>query len=124
MKYIYDQPNNKYLEFSPLYLAVESQNDQIIKLLLELKNIDINDINIIILKNCKIRKRTVLHKAIINDKIDIISSILNHSQIDVNKRSFSKIIKKDSVEENESPPLCFAIKNKNLEIINLLLSHP
>ena len=124
MKYIYDQPNNKYLELSPLYLAVKSQNDEIVNLLLENQNIDINNINIEKLKNCKISQKTVLHEAIINDKIDIVSSILDYSQIDINKRSFSKIINKDSVEENEFPPLYFALKNKNLEIISLLLSHP
>ena len=79
-----------------LYLAVEKENLEIIKLLLSNDKIDINILNIFInifikftikyfndIKN-QLFHQTVLHNSVIKQNIDMVKVLLVNSKIDIN----------------------------------------
>ena len=121
---------------APLQAAVESENLEIVKLLLSSEKININHY-------CKIEKgeassnnyyyikETALHLAISKINIEIVKVLLQNKNIDVNIPliSYDRSIETDylcsdkDVIEYNTPVLILALSKKNLEIVKLLLDN-
>lgn len=147
-------------EQTPLHIAVIKKNVEIIKLLLNNNEIDVNilqtnengsisfndlnkwiDSDYSIYSNtsenidfleCKTRKMSELHLAILNENIEIIKLLLSNKKTDVNLRCeitdknyfleehWKGKMDKETVEKKT--PLQMAIEKNNIGIINLLLA--
>lgn len=70
------------IQKTPLHIAVEKENERIIKLLLLHKKIDVNLFGL--LKNENISKKNALIIAIENESIEIIKLLLSYPGIDTN----------------------------------------
>ena len=115
---------NKELRFDikcklsiPLNKAVLKNNAEIVKLLVNHKNIDVN-----LISYSNGHRESALITAIRNNYIDILKLLLNHQSIDVNQKLLNYNGEKDVMEPKETP-LMVAIQNENIEIIKLLLEH-
>lgn len=139
-----------YDEKTPLYLAIEKQNIELVDLLLKNKSIDINIINRFdCATEVEIKKRefvnwhtdylnitkesyekTALFLAVEKGNIEIVKLLLSKDEIDVsiiNKKELFQINMKPKKWENnliyEKDVLFWAIENDNFEIIKLLLKN-
>ena len=121
----YDEPISI---LTPLQLAVEKENKEIIQILLETKKIDINENGykrsyanrgLLINKSTK----SALNMAIEKNNFDITQMLLSYDGIDVN--SFAIYFKRDNniLLLYEKTPLFIAIENENIKIIELLLEN-
>ena len=106
---------------SAIYLAIEHDNIEIVKLLLQQKNIDLN----LICENNNKEMKTPLYLAVENKKIEIIKLLLENPNIDVNIQSGTKGDngKCENKLLTHSTPLHLAIKKHNTEIIKQLLKN-
>lgn len=107
-------------EKSPLYLAIEEGYIEIVKLLLNDKNININDK--FSYKEKVEEEKTLLHLAIENMNIEIISLLLNQKDIDINaKKIYSIKSDFDHVAASQKTPLFMAAEIGSAKIVKLLL---
>lgn len=103
--------------YTPLFIAVEKRNAEIVKLILEHDDLEINYLNTYYHDDFSQpieRKVTALYEAVTMDDIDIIKLLLAHEKIDVN------ILNNDDQFTSE-PVLFKAIKTNKIDIVNLLL---
>lgn len=89
--------------YNPLLYAIFKNNNEISRLLLNYKNIDIN------VKDCQ--KNTPLFRAVYNENIEIVRLLLYFKNIDINAKN----------SENETA-LFRAVYNENIEIVRLLMT--
>lgn len=119
-KYIF----NNECEITPLCQAIKRYDSEMVKFLLDHKNVDVN-----MKSKFNNGMLTPLFMAIGNGSIEIIKLLLNRVDIEVNLKS----IKYDLYTDEESdwkmqvfmeiPPLIEAVKKNNIEIVKLLLDH-
>ena len=97
-----------------LHLGCESQNIQVVKYILSLKNVDVN-------ATYKIGEssKSALHIAVEKNNIEIVKLLLEQPEIDVNSISIEKTNK-----TCEKAPLHIAVEKNNIEIVKLLLEQP
>lgn len=122
VKYLLDQPNidvNKKsttYDESPLFLACEASNYDIVKLLLQDNIIDVN-LKSRIDKNIDVGSSAPLHIACNGDMVtvdvNIVKMLLEHPNIDVN-----------IVDDQGRTPLILALYYFDIEVIKLLLEIP
>lgn len=86
---------------TPLFLAVQQANIEIMNLLLQQPTVDVNLSSL---------SETPLFIAVKNDNLEAINLLLQHPNVDINITNKSK-----------STPLFEAVKNGNVEIVKLLL---
>ncbi|KAK8876609.1 hypothetical protein M9Y10_006827 [Tritrichomonas musculus] len=119
--------------FNALNLAIICNNPKMIELLLNTENINVNSI---LMSKEKHQNNTIeiiefspLFEVLNYYKnVQILKILLSHPDIDVNvKIKYTTYDTKDSikiVKYHNSPILCSAIKNADLDIIKLFLEHP
>ena len=117
----YNYEGNK----TALFAAIEKENIEIVKLLLNYDKLDINDINQISGHNGNYSKKehkTALFQAIENQNVEIIKLLLMNDKLDINL-TIEINLKEDKDTIIEMAPLQFAIENnRHDEVIQLLLS--
>lgn len=87
----YSYRYQQYKEKTPLFIAVEKSNIEIVKLLLNNDDVDINMKYVSKIESCNIEdEKTILHIVVENENIDILNLLLNSSKLDVN--SFASYI--------------------------------
>ncbi len=128
-----------------LYLAVENENIEIVKILLSHKDVDVNILNESNAEytrgrsdeyfsytdyKTKNKKRTALYLAVLKENTEIIKLLLENKRIDVNvinTSTFDTAWDKGDVYfteyKKERTALYLAVQKRNIEIINLLLSN-
>lgn len=137
---------NEYGEYisiviSPLFLAVNNENKEIVKLLLSNKNINVNQMSIFYrysserihdfqVDNTRFEvNKNPLHLAIEKGNIEIVKLLLQCEKIDINSLKIYKTYGDDDecysnwLKITEQTPLHVAIEQNNIEIINLLLKN-
>lgn len=108
------------IEESPLHLAVKMQNIEIIKLLLNVKEINVNCI--ISTRGKKSTNEASLHTAIKLNNLEIVQLLLSKPEIDVNiKLVINEKNDHDNERKIEVTPICLAVRKNNLEMLKLLL---
>ena len=115
-----------------LYYAAETNNVEMVKLLLTIKNIDVNKISMHDTysyckvynhyEDCRIRAKemTALYVAAKNGSTDVVKLLLSNENIDVNIINVEREIDQFIVEKTA---LCAAIEYNNNDIVELLLSN-
>ena len=117
---------NRIVEKPSLYLAIEKQNSEIIKLLLESKKVDINrkmeiktDEYSLVFEKIQMPP---LYKAINIGNVRIFNLLLNDESIDVN--SLYECDNNYYFTYRQEIALLIAVQFKNFEMVKLLLSKP
>ena len=123
-----------------MFLAVEKENIEIVKLLLSHKNIDVNAQCISKHKiysrksndeQVKTKILSILHLAVVKENIELIKLLLLNPNIDVDNKYFFKNVKlvdalwspgEKIIEEKTKTALQLAFENKNKEIVHLFLN--
>lgn len=117
--------------------AVERNNLEIIKLLLENPNIDVNrkshtykkawyqyekDENIV-----EFAEMAPLHSAVIYDNLEIVKLLLDYPYTDINSKIYYMCHKGSSFSEGKTElktALHIAVENSNYEMVKILINHP
>ena len=113
-------------EKTPLYVATERGNSEIVNLLLSQENIDINKK---LTTKCtyfykdEIYERSALHIAIEKRNFQTAKILLNSNKIDVNAKTNYKIKKSGYNETQEKSPLYLSVENEAEEVVQSLLLH-
>ena len=120
---------SEYREKSVLHHAIDKENIEAVRALLEHPKLNVNDIFLIKRKISfavsKIIKKTALHLAIEKNSIDCVRLLLTRNDLQINmkyhylKYSFYFI----NTEEIQSTALHMAVKNNCTEIVKLLLNY-
>lgn len=134
-------------EKSPLYLAIELNNNKMVQLLLENEKIDVNMRNKLVTTNIsrkdkinknKVEEKTALNLAIENENIDVVFLLLKNDKINIDFTSKLSIKHKEfdgdendeeekaqnaQSEEREITPLQIATEKGNEQIIELIKNY-
>lgn len=107
-------------EKNPLYLAIEKRYTEIVKLLLNNKNINLNEK--FSYKEKTEEVRTILHVAIESSDSEIVHLLLEHKDIDVNaKKTYSFSGEFGHLTTSQKTPLFLAVENGKAKIVKYLL---
>lgn len=112
-----------FVNRTPLNIAVDKENIEIVKLLFNNKNNDINIKCFIKLSFREEKEMTALHIAVMKENSDIVKLLLKNNKIDVNIKA--KINSMWGNQDNiwKKTALHMAIENNNHEIFYLLLEN-
>ncbi|ORX59998.1 hypothetical protein BCR36DRAFT_394454 [Piromyces finnis] len=91
--------------YTPLHLAINNENIDVIKILLNCQKINVNTYN-------KYGFSPIFY-SILKKRYDILSMILNHPSVDINYKNITGLC-----------PLLFTVTLRNKEALEILLSHP
>ncbi|KAK8838914.1 hypothetical protein M9Y10_032373 [Tritrichomonas musculus] len=122
-EYFYEVVNRNRYEKNVLYAAVENENTEIVKILLNIEDIDVNFLNkkneMIYeeMRNSK-SEETALYTAIDKSNLEIVDLLLSNNKIDVNIMNKYE----DDDENYEYTALYFAVDKGEIKIIESLLT--
>lgn len=94
-----------------LFYAIENSNLEIVQLLLQHKDIDVNQKSYV--DNFVVGEYTPLYGAVENGNIKIIQLLLQHKDIDINLKSY--------INRHAHTPLFSAVKNCNIDAVRILI---
>ncbi|KAK3173882.1 Ankyrin repeat and death domain-containing protein 1A, partial [Lecanicillium sp. MT-2017a] len=105
--------SNKLEGYTPLLLAIWASNTNVVRLLLDRKDVDVNKENV--------NKINPLKLALVQNRTEILPLLLRHSDVDINHTSLE--IRRPGYSVFAEPPLTVAVREENIECIQLLLAH-
>ncbi|KAK8852941.1 hypothetical protein M9Y10_017936 [Tritrichomonas musculus] len=115
-------------ERTPLYIAAEKGNNDIVNLLLSQEKIEVNrklTTKYHYFYKDEIREKSAIHIALEKRNFDTVQILLNSNKIEINQKLNYSFIKhsKSCTQNQEKTLLYLAIEKENEEIVQSILSH-